>query len=50
METAVSRRSFRIDTGKALFEISIDSGRIETEYGREPIEEVEIELFSGEQD
>lgn len=50
METAVCRRSFRIDTGKALFEISIDSGRIETEYGREPIEEVEIELFSGEQD
>lgn len=50
MKSIVNRRSFRIDTGKGLFEISIDSGRIETEYGTEPIEEVEIELFSGERE
>lgn len=50
LETKVFRRSFRIDTGKALCELSIDRGEIITKYGTVPISEVEIELFSGETD
>lgn len=48
VQTACMRRSFRIDTGTGLFEFSIDSGEIVTDYGVQPINEVEIELFSGE--
>lgn len=50
METTFTRRRFRIDTGEGIFEFSIDSGEITTRYGTCPIEEVEVELFSGEQD
>lgn len=49
-KTQVHRKMFRIDTGTSIFEISIDSGRILTPYGQEPINEVEIELYSGETD
>ena len=31
-----------------MFEFSIDSGEIVTEYGTQPISEVEVELFTGE--
>lgn len=48
LETTVLRRRFRIDTGTGLFEFSIDEGEIVTQYGRLPVSEVEIELFSGE--
>ncbi|MDO4834069.1 MAG: CYTH domain-containing protein [Bacillota bacterium] len=48
LETTVCRRQFRIDTGKGIFEISIDSGEITAGCGSCPIEEVEVELFSGE--
>lgn len=48
LETRFIRRRFRIDTGKGIFELSIDQGKIVTPYGDEPISEVEIELFSGE--
>ena len=48
LQTACTRRRFRIDTGTGLFEISIDSGEIFTDYGVQPISEVEIELFTGE--
>ena len=48
LETRFHRRRFRIDTGKGIFEVSVDQGRIVTEYGEAPISEVEIELFSGE--
>ena len=47
-KTQVHRKMFRIDTGTSIFEISIDSGRVITPYGQEPINEVEIELYSGE--
>ena len=48
LQTRFRRRRFRLDTGTGIFEISIDQGRICTDYGEEPISEVEIELFSGE--
>lgn len=48
LETTYTRRSFRIDTGKGIYEFSIDVGEIITECGVIPILEVEIELFSGE--
>ncbi|MDD2216980.1 MAG: CYTH domain-containing protein [Eubacteriales bacterium] len=48
MEIHYLRRRFRIDTGSSLIEISIDEGKIVTDNGTEPINEVELELFSGE--
>ena len=48
LQTSCIRRKFRIDTGTGLFELSLDSGEIVTECGIQPINEVEIELFSGE--
>ena len=48
VQTACLRRRFRIDTGTGLFEFSVDSGEIVTECGVQPINEVEIELFTGE--
>jgi len=48
LQTVCMRRRFRIDTGTGLFEFSIDKGEIQTQYGTEPISEVEIELFTGE--
>lgn len=50
LETKFHRRRFRIDTGTGIFELSVDTGRIVTDYGEEPISEVEIELFSGEKE
>lgn len=50
LETKFNRRRFRIDTGTGIFELSVDTGRIVTDYGEEPISEVEIELFSGEKE
>lgn len=46
--TKYHRRKFRLDTGKGIYELSIDDGWIITPFGEEPILEVEIELFSGE--
>ena len=48
LQTNFQRRRFRIDTGSGMFEFSIDFGEIVTEYGTEPISEVEIELFAGD--
>lgn len=48
METRINRRRYRIDTGEAILEVSVDKGRVETEKGGEDILEVEIELFTGE--
>jgi len=50
MEMRFHRRRFRIDTGTGIFEMSVDEGVIVTPYGEEPISEVELELFSGEQE
>ena len=48
LETRFHRKRFRIDTGTGIFELSVDKGVILTNYGEEPIFEVELELFSGE--
>jgi inorganic triphosphatase YgiF len=48
LQTSFLRRKFRIDTGTGLFEFSVDSWEIVTDYGVQPINEVEVELFSGE--
>ncbi len=50
MDVKIERRRFRIDTQDSLLEISLDRGQIVTEKGSSPICEVEIELFSGEQE
>lgn len=50
MDMQIERRRFRIDTQNSLLEISLDSGLIVTEKGSAPICEVEIELFSGDQE
>ncbi|NLD18664.1 MAG: CYTH domain-containing protein [Clostridiales bacterium] len=50
LEMKFTRKRLRLDTGDGLFELSIDQGDILTQYGNEPISEVEIELFSGEAD
>lgn len=48
LETRFHRSRFRLDTGRGIYEVSIDRGEIITSAGNEPILEVEIELFSGE--
>lgn len=50
VETKFHRKRLRLDTGNSIFELSIDDGWIITPYGEEAILEVELELFSGEQD
>jgi inorganic triphosphatase YgiF len=47
IETKFLRDRFRIDTGKSIIEVSIDKGEIITDFGTEPILELELELFSG---
>jgi len=50
LETRFLRSRMRIDTGKSICEIAIDEGEIVTDYGTLPICELEIELFSGDQE
>ena len=50
LETRFLRRRLRVDTGKAICEVAIDEGEIVTDFGTLPILELEIELFSGEQE
>ncbi|MFV0518076.1 MAG: inorganic triphosphatase [Aminipila sp.] len=50
METNFVRSRVRIDNGKGIMEVSIDNGEIITDKGTEHISEIEIELFSGEQE
>lgn len=50
MDMHIERRRFRLDTQDTIMEVSIDGGKIVTENGTAPICEVEIELFSGEQE
>ena len=49
MDVWFLRRRLRVDTGKSLIEISIDTGDIITAFGSQPICELELELFSGQQ-
>ncbi len=50
LETRFLRSRLRIDTGKSICEVAIDEGEIVTDYGNLPICELEIELFSGDQE
>lgn len=50
LETRFLRSRMRIDTGKTICEVAIDEGEIVTDYGILPICELEIELFSGDQE
>ena len=48
MHTDMRRRRFRIDTGKGIYEISVDEGSVSAGGESTPVREVEIELFSRE--
>lgn len=50
LETRFLRSKMRIDTGKSICEVAIDEGEIVTDFGNVPICEMEIELFTGEQE
>jgi len=50
LETRFLRSRMRIDTGKSICEVAIDDGEIVTDFGSLPICEMEIELFSGDQE
>ena len=50
MEIGFLRRRVRVDTGKSIIEVSVDTGEIATDSGSMPICELELELFSGQQD
>jgi inorganic triphosphatase YgiF len=49
-ETVFTRRCFRIDSGQAICEVSLDTGEIIAGERREPIQELEIELYSGSEE
>ncbi len=50
MDVYFSRRQVRVDTGRSISEISLDKGRIECGGKTAPISELEIELYSGEEE
>ena len=50
LETRFLRSRMRVDTGKSICEVAIDEGEIVTDFGTLPICELEIELFTGDQE
>lgn len=48
METRIKRRRYRIDTGEAILEVSVDKGSVRVDEAEAPVLEVEIELFTGD--
>ena len=50
MESGFLRRRLRVDTENSIIEVSIDVGEITTDSGSVPICELELELFSGNQE
>ncbi len=50
MEMKFTRRQVRLDTGLSISEMSLDEGEIITINGTEPILELEIELYAGDQE
>ena len=50
LETRFLRSRMRVDTGKSICEVAIDEGEIVTDFGNLPICELEIELFTGDQE
>ncbi|MDR0519370.1 MAG: CYTH domain-containing protein [Clostridiales Family XIII bacterium] len=49
-ETVFTRRRFRIDSSGTICEVSLDTGEIIAGDLRAPIQELEIEMFSGNRD
>ena len=50
MEMDFVRKQIHVDTGKSISVVSYDEGEIRTTGGNAPISEVEVELYSGNQD
>ncbi len=50
MEMEFQRRQIQVDTGKSISMLSYDQGEIRTPMGKEPISELEIELYSGDKE
>lgn len=50
MEMVFVRRKLRLDDGDCICELSLDDGKIVCDKFEAPIREMEIELFSGEQE
>lgn len=50
LEIHFLRRRLRLDTGDSIVEVAVDTGEIITDFGNQPICELEIELFSGEKE
>lgn len=50
MEMEFIRRQMRVDTGRSISVISLDDGVIRTSKGEEKIAELEVELYSGDQE
>ena len=48
-ETVFTRRKLRIETGNTICEVSLDEGKILAASKSEPISELEIELYTGNQ-
>ncbi len=48
LEINFLRRRLRVDNGRSILEVAVDIGEIITDCGNAPICELEIELFSGE--
>ena len=50
LENRFLRSKMKIDTGTCICELAIDIGEIVTDFGNEPICELEIELFTGSEE
>lgn len=50
MEMRYARREVRVDTGSSISVLSLDEGKIITKNGNVPILELEIELYTGDQE
>lgn len=50
MTTDCIRKQIMVDTGKSISVISLDVGEIITDFGTAPISELEVELYSGDED
>lgn len=49
MEMGFLRSRFRVDTGDSIIEVALDMGEILTDKGNLPIQELELELYTGEE-
>lgn len=50
LEANCVRKQMRVDTGKSISVVSLDLGEIVTSKGNAPISELEVELYSGDED